>query len=522
MAENIFNKVKMTKPNKSMFDLSHDVKLSCNMGNLVPVMCLDCVPGDQINVSAESLIRYMPMVAPVLHKMDVTMHYFFVPYRLLWDNWENWSTNTKVGSPTPALPSHPTIDILADGTNYTELMDYLGLPKPDPLGGSTVAEVVSALPLAAYQMIYNEYYRDQNLIPPVEYKLADGPNSATDLMLLRKRAWMHDYFTSCLPFAQKGDAVNIPVGLNDAEIKANRASFAGIPLPGTDVQIADPLGWQGQPSGTGVGVVAELDTPSANIPNTTNLYADNQNASVATTINDLRLAEALQKWLERAARGGSRYIEWIRTMFGVKSSDKRLQRPEYITGSKSPVTISEVLNTTGTVDAPQGEMAGHGIAVVSGNRAGYFCEEHGCIMGIMSVQPNTAYQQGINKMWLKYNDPSEIYNPVFAHLGEQEVMTREVYAFDADSNTLFGYIPRFAEHRFEPSRVAGQLRSTLDFWHLGRIFANAPALNQAFIECNPTHRVFAVTDENEHKLVCHVYNRVKAIRPMPKYGTPMM
>jgi hypothetical protein len=226
----------------------------------------------------------------------------------------------------------------------------------------------------------------------------------------------------------------------------------------------------------------------------------------------------LQEWLERSARGGTRYVESILSHFGVKSSDKRLQRPEYITGTKSPVIISEVLNTAGAA-LPQGNMSGHGMAVNSGKAGSYRCEEHGYIIGIMSVMPKTAYQQGIPKHFLK-DDPFDYFWPSFANIGEQEVKNDEVYAFTPTGNEPFGYVPRYAEYKFEQSRVAGDFRTSLAYWHLGRIFNSQPGLNGTFITSDPTHRIFAVTDPLQEKLYAHVLNRVTAIRPMPKFGIP--
>lgn len=499
--KNLFNSIKLTKPRNNVFDLSHDVKLSLNMGQLVPIMCMETVPGDKFNLSCESLLRFAPLVSPVMHRMDVTMHYFFVPNRVLWPNWENFITQTEVGGSPVAFP---TIDIESPGT-YGPLADYLGIPTP--IGAAI--ETVSALPFAAYQMIYNEYYRDQNLITAVDFELADGDNSGNaDLIALRRRAWEHDYFTAALPFAQKGAAVELPLGeFNDVLVKRNIAVPSSTDLMNN--------------GGTFTNVENEI-SPDIN-PFDTTLYADTSELQPqATTINDLRRAFRLQEWLEKNARGGTRYFEHILSHFGVRSPDQRLQRPEYITGTKSPVVISEVLNTSDTTNAPQGNMAGHGISVTSGKYGRYRCVEHGYIIGVMSVMPKTAYQQGIPKHFLKKEDPFQYYFPSFAHIGEQPVENRELFAFTGTGGDTFGYVPRYAEYKFEPNRVAGDFRTTLNFWHAGRIFGSQPALNQTFVEMNntATDRIFAVTDPDEDKLYAHVFNKVKALRPMPKFGTP--
>lgn len=505
MAQNLFNSIQLNKPKKNVFDLTHDVKLSTNMGQLTPILTLEAVPGDKFDLSCESLIRFAPMIAPVMHRMDVTMHYFFVPNRILWENWEKFITEHNSEHVAPYLPMFAawnTNETLVEAKSL-KTADYLGVP-PIPVDGTSAT--VSALPFAAYQCIYNEFYRDQNLIAPVNYKLTDGANDTdyariAELTKLRTRAWEHDYFTASLPFAQKGAAVDIPLGTigGDANIYSSISNY-DITTTTTDIPvIGDP-------------------TTDA----TTNLYAQTSGLNVdPTTINDLRRAYKLQEWLEKNARGGTRYIENILTHFGVRSSDKRLQRPEYITGVKSPVVVSEVLNTTGQDGGlPQGNMAGHGISVTSGKSGSYYCEEHGYIIGIMSVMPKTAYQQGIPRTFLK-RDSLDYFWPTFANIGEQEVAKQELYAYTANAENTFGYVPRYAEYKYMPSRVAGEFRTSLNYWHMGRIFATEPNLNGNFVECDPTKRIFAVEDPSTDVLYCHVLNKIKAVRPMPKYGTPM-
>lgn len=498
--KNLFNSIQLVKPKKNSFDLTHDVKLSTKMGKLTPILVQECVPGDTFKIGCESLIRFAPLVAPVMHRMDVTMHYFFVPNRILWDNWEKFITDANTTHALPYLTMYDGMTLA-----YQKFADYMGVP-PMVSGGEN--QNINALPFAAYQCIYNEYYRDQNLIQPIDYKLVDGNNVTGDwarFFTMRYRAWEHDYFTASLPFAQKGAAVDIPLGEINAEgpVYVNNAT-AGTDLNGTPYDIT-------------------VDNNSTTVTGANQLFAEINNGSLEpTTINDLRRAFRLQEWLEKNARGGTRYIENILTHFGVRSSDKRLQRPEYITGVKAPVIISEVLNTTGeNAGLPQGNMAGHGVSVASGKYGKYFCEEHGYIIGIMSIMPKTAYQQGIPRTFLKA-DPLDFYWPSFANIGEQEVKVAEIFAYTTDSQDTFGYVPRYAEYKYNPSRVAGDFRSTLNYWHLGRIFNGAPTLSQEFIECVPedAERIFAVQDETDN-LYCHVLNKITAVRPMPKFGTPM-
>lgn len=502
---NLFNSIKLTRPKANVFDLSHDVKMSLDMGQLVPIMVQECIPGDRYTIGCESLLRFAPMVAPVMHRMDVSMHYFFVPNRILWDGWEKWITGDEDYV-------HPTVQYNSTVYGANPLIDYLGLPS------TTGTQTVSALPFAAYQAIYDQYYRDQNLIAEVPYALVTGDNSSNaDLFKLRRRAWTHDYFTAALPFAQKGPAVDIPLGnvtidpdydpTTFEQLPKFRTVLSGAPAPGR-VTGFDPDG------GEDYQMVMETTGASA-------MYDPGESlVSGSTSINDLRRATRLQEWLERNARAGTRYIESILGHFGVRSSDSRLQRPEYITGTKSPVIISEVLNTTGEADGlPQGNMAGHGVSVTSGKYGNYRCEEHGFIIGVMSVMPLPAYQQGIPKHFLR-DDRFDYFWPEFANIGEQEVLNKELYVDHSTPNGVFGYVPRYSEYKYTPSRVAGDFKTSLSFWHFGRIFEDAPNLNQTFVECDPGKRIFAVEDPDVNSLYCQVLNKVRAVRLMPKFGTP--
>lgn len=511
--KNLFTQVQMPKLNSNVFDLTHDFKFSANMGKLTPIMYMECVPGDKVTLSAESIIRYSPLIAPVMHRMDATIHYFFVPFRLLWDNWETFYTGSnevKPGGGSDPTPVHPKILIGAAESAVGTLANYLGCPTITDNGHSYD---VSAFPFAAYQFIFNEYYRDQNVSSEIDYKLVDGYNTDASLRVYRSRAWEHDYFTSALPWPQAGPSVDIPIApYGDVPVKIQPTS--DYPLPGFIE--------------TNGGAQPYLTVPSDNptwqdLGDQSSMYAETSSLDAQpTTINELRRAFRLQEWFERGARAGRRFIEVIKARFNVNSSDKRLQRPEYITGIKTPIIVSEVLNTTGETDGlPQGNMAGHAIGVTTGKAGSYYVEEPGCIIGIMSVMPKTAYYQGVPKMFQQF-DRFDYYWPEFANIGEQEVISRELYAeqYPADGARTFGYVPRYSQYKFMNSRIAGQFQTTLDYWHLARKFSSVPTLSQEFITSDPTTRIFAITDTGEDHLFIQVLNKIRAVRKMPYFGTP--
>lgn len=507
----LFTRIPVKKVLKSRFDLSHQVKLSAKLGFLVPTLTQFCMPGDRFRIGTDSVTRFAPMIAPAFQRYDVYHHTFFCPMRILWPKWDQWTMGPSNIDPDTGLPitipSPPTVDI--DNSNWSEsgLVDYMGFPDPDDQSDPTHVETVSAFPFAAYQKIYDEYYRDQNLQPRVSQPLADGDNTVLypNLTEIRRRAWEHDYFTACLPFAQKGVAVNLPIGgFNDVQVYRDAA---GGP---TSLQAA---------IGTDVTVIHQATGDLAG-----ELYADTSSLDVtSTTINDFRRAERLQMWLEKNARGGTRINELIFNHFNERPPDARLQRPEYITGTATPVSISEVLQTAPPSDmalTPQGNMAGHGIAVSNGRNGFYKVQEFGYIISIMSIRPKTAYMQGIEKHWL-INDPLDLPWPDFANIGEQAVLNKEIYAFQGvTGEDTFGYIPRYAEHKFKNDRVSGDFRNSLNYWHDARTFGVPPALNADFIECAPSNRPFAVTDEDIDKVYCYIQHNISAIRPLPKYGVP--
>ena len=527
----IFSKVAMPRPPSNTFDLSHDRKFSGRIGELMPITLLECVPGDKFSIKSTNLTRFAPLITPIMHKAAVYCHFFFVPNRILWSNWEDFISGGEDGL---SSPNFPTVETSLTGiVPPSSLADYLGLPTSDGTVGSPAGDYsntqISAIPFAAYNKIYNDYYRDENLIQTQrEDTLVDGNNPQLAVTTpIAKRAWQHDYFTSALPFTQRGPEATIPLG-GTAPINY---------ISGFQNQLRDTTGTAiGSFDSTGTPIeTSSSGTLRSYLPGNTELNFDNSdslsanlNAATASSINDLRRAFRLQEWLERNARGGARYIEIIMAHFGVMSKDARLQRPEFLGGSQTPITISEVLQTSNQAvttnpsdQTPQGNMAGHGVSVGSSDYVSYKCEEHGYIMGIMSVMPMTAYQQGVPKHWSKF-DKFDYYWPSFANIGEQPIYNQELYHTNtpADDEAIFGYTPRYAEYKYIPSTVHGEFRTSLNFWHMGRIFGSAPALNQDFIECDyeEVKRVFAAPDE-EH-LYVYLHNEVKANRLMPYYGTP--
>lgn len=511
----LFNIVPSRRPKRNVFDLSHEKKLSCNMGELIPILCEEVVPGDTFKMRTEVMLRLAPMLAPMMHRVNVYTHFFFVPNRLLWNNWEDFITGGENGT---ANPIHPFMYASWIGTSQRRLADYLGVSTQT--GGSYGINPINSLPFRAYQLIYDEYYRDQTLQPAIDINKGDAGSAAEALYLLplRQRCWEKDYFTSALPWTQRGGEVSLPLD-GDADIVFDGTHPASV---------EDYLGNQSANGSVSINAGRMEDSSSEDIvfDVAASHHADLSTVTDAISINELRRATRLQRWLERNARAGSRYIEQILSHFGVKSSDSRLQRPEYLGGGKSPVVVSEVLQTSQTevTGTAQGNMAGHGISVGNSHQFKSYFEEHGIVMGIISVLPRTTYQQGMRRMFFR-SDKFDYYWPEFAHLGEQPVYEGELYADDYDPLTMknvWGYQSRYSEYKFVPSSVHGDFKSSLNYWHMGRNFSSLPNLNSDFVESDPTHRVFAVTDPDEHKLWIQVYNDLKAIRPMPIFGEPTL
>lgn len=498
----LFKRTGSIRPGRSVFDLSHEVKLTCDMGQLIPILNEEMVPGDTFKVGNQIVARLQPLIAPIMHEINVYVHYFFVPYRILWSGWEDFITGGKDGTDTSTLPSSTS------AASVGSLKDYLGWPVGVTL---PAGQGMNLFPINAYNMIWNEYYRDENLQSEVVL------SNATLLI----RSWEKDYFTSALPWQQRGTPVALPVtGLTSAEwaddvFESANAYTNPATLEQEAANATNPqIGIHYAAGGTGL---------TNAITNTKNAFNDNEvDLSGATTFDvaDLRLAFQIQKFMERNARAGVRYTEFLGAHFGVRPRDDRLQRPEYIGGSKSRVIISEVLKTGSTdEESPQGNMAGHGITADQTFCGSYTAQEFGVIMGIMSVMPKPAYSQGCNRQWLR-RTRYDYYFPEFANLSEQAITRQEIYtsAVEAENATIFGYQGRYDEMRYKPNRIAGLMRTDFDFWHLGREFSSAPELNSTFIQCVPDKRIFAVP--TEPGLIMNVGNIIKAIRPLPIMNQP--
>lgn len=447
---------------RNKHSLSHYQLSTFDMGDLVPVGNFEVLPGDSIRMSTSCLLRLSPLVTPVMHPVNVRIHHWFVPFRILWDGWEDFITGGPDGKDTQDPPS------VTNPGSPGSVWDHLGVP-------SAGAIQLNTFPLMAYNMIWNEFYRDQDLQaerPLTEHALA-------------KVAWEKDYFTSSRPWVTKGDEVTLPLGPS-APVTATgdgipTFNFGGVT---TALRSKDTTDDVRTVENTPNAVTAAWGNPK--------LSAD-LSLATAASVNDLRLAFALQRYQEARAQYGSRYTEYLRYL-GVRSSDARLQRPEYLGGGKSTVSFSEILRTGNDTAAdestPIGEMKGHGIAALRTRRFIRFFEEHGVVLSLASVRPRTIYSDGVHRSFLK-RSKEDYWQKELELIGQQEIKNAEVRIAHTTPEGTFGYQDRYSEYRHHPSTVTGDFRTSLNDWHLARQFSGDPALNASFVECNPSKRIFA-------------------------------
>jgi len=465
---------------RSKHNLSNYKLATMDMGKLVPVQVQEVLPGDSMKMQTSALIRLSPMLAPVMHPVIVRFHHWFVPNRLTWDKWEDFITGSDDSLEIPKLA--------VSGVKDT-LVDYMGIPPIT--NGSTIR--VNAMPIRAYNLIYNEFYRDQDLC--AERNL--------DTRTLAKIAWRKDYFTAARPWPQKGPDITLPIG-TDAPVR-----FTGSNSRWLETDDGSNTSYMVRDTGSSsIDADPAVDAGKGLVPRDGYLTADLSQAT-GLTATEFREFFALQRYAEARARYGSRYTEYLRYL-GVRPSDARLQRPEYLGGGKSTVQISEVLQTAMDGDSPVGNMRGHGITALRTRSSKKFFEEHGYIITLMSVVPKSIYQDGVHRTFLR-TDKEDYFQKELQSIGQQEVKVGEVYAKDpASLEETFGYQDRYSDYTHTPSTVAGEFRDKLDFWHLARKFNNKPALNSTFIECTPSKRIFA--EQTQHSLWCMINNKCVARR----------
>lgn len=491
---------------RSLHNLSHPKVFDAFQGKLIPIGWFEVLPGDSIQHATSLLIRTQPLNTPVMHPVHVRIRHFFCPMRLLWTDWENFRTGGPDGNNASI---HPTI--VFNNVALNSLADYLGVPT---LVAQNVS--VSALPFRMYAKVFNEFNRDQDLVNALTIDLTDGVDSTTNV-ILQDSAWEKDYFTTSRPWPQKGTEVVLPLSGN-APIIGDGGGVGVEATTGGERQMR--LGDDGGVSD--ILYSGAVISPSEQVLQIHGLEADLSGVNSAT-VSDLRLALVLQKFKERRARFGSRYVELLRS-WGVKSSDARMQRPEYLGGGKETIQFSEVLQqaptTSGTPGTGVGTLKGHGIGAVRSNRYRRFFEEDGIVMSFMDVQPRTMYFEGLERKWNR-RTKEDYFTPELAHVGQQQVLNKEIYVQGTSADEeVFGFQDKYDEYRRQEGSISGTMRTTLNTWHMARDFSSLPVLNGSFVSSNPTNRVYQATSETQ--LYIMAYHSIQARRMVPKMGTPFI